>query len=400
VVPIDKVVVIIKENRTFDHMFGRFPGADGVRFGYYADGIRVPLAHAPDRLPHDLAHNFFAGLASVNGGKMNGVSRAIGVGEPFTQYHRSDIPNYWRYAKRFVLGDRMFSSTYGPSLPEHLFFIAASSDRAITGSLPGPGMEGIHYCADPKELMKFLHRHPELIHWERTVQLKKIEAITYKKNGCLTLPTIFDRLEAKSLGWRYFAVPNQFQNAAEAVSKIYHSFRWKRNVLMPRAFIPLAKSGDLPAVSYLVPPSDWNEHPKAGGRSMCAGENWTVRHINAIMNGPDWNRTAIFITWDDFGGFYDHVKPPLVDAFGLGPRMPLLVISPYAKRGSIDHTTYEFSSMLSFIEYRWDLDPLTKRDANANDMFGAFDWHQKPRPPLILNRRPEVPNSSPPHCKL
>jgi phospholipase C len=169
---------------------------------------------------------------------------------------------------------------------------------------------------------------------------------------------------------------------------------------MPRAFIPLAKSGDLPAVSYLVPPSDWNEHPKAGGRSMCAGENWTVRHINAIMNGPDWNRTAIFITWDDFGGFYDHVKPPLVDAFGLGPRMPLLVISPYAKRGSIDHTTYEFSSMLSFIEHRWDLDPLTKRDANANDMFGAFDWHQKPRPPLILNRRPEVPNSSPPHCKL
>jgi phospholipase C len=399
-VPIDKVVVIIKENRTFDHMFGRFPGADGTRYGYHADGTRVPLTHAPDRFPHDLAHNFFAGLGAVNGGAMNGNSRYIGIGEPYTQYHHQDLPNYWRYAKRFVLGDRMFSSTYGPSLPEHLFFIAATSDRAITGSIPGPGLMGVHYCADPKELMKFLHRHPELMHWEKTVQLKKIDALTYKKNGCLNLPTIFDRLEAKGLSWKYFAVPDQFQNAAEAVSKIYHSYRWKKDVLMPRQFIPMAKAGDTPAVTYLVPPTNYNEHPKAGGRSLCAGENWTVRHINAIMRGPDWNRTAIFVTWDDFGGFYDHVRPPFIDSFGLGARMPLLVISPYAKRGYIDHTTYEFSSMLSFIEHRWGLDPLTKRDANANDMFGAFDWRQRPQPPLILHPRPQVPGANPPHCKL
>jgi phospholipase C len=400
VVPIDKVVVIIKENRTFDHVFGRFPGADGARYGYLVDGTKVRLRHARDRLPHDLAHNFFAGLGSVNGGKMNGFSRYVGNGEPFTQYHAEDIPNYWRYAKHFVLGDRMFASTYGPSLPEHLFFIAATSDRAITGSIPGPGLTGVHYCADPKELMKFLHRHPELLHWEKTVQLQKIEAITYKKNGCLDIPTIFDRLEAQHLSWKYFAVPNQFQNAAEAVSKIYHSYRWTKDVLMPRRFIPMAKRGGTPAVSYLVPPTPYNEHPKADRRSMCAGENWTVRQINAIMRGPDWDRTAIFITWDDFGGFYDHVKPPFLDAFGLGPRMPLLVISPYAKPGYVDHTTYEFSSMLAFIEKRWDLPPLTKRDANANDMFGAFDWTQPPQPPLILHPRPQVPGAFPPHCKL
>ena len=129
-VPIEKVVFIVKENRTFDNMFGRFPGADGARFGELSNGERVPLTRAPDVYPHDIAHGFFDGLVVVNGGKMNGFDRIAGGRNdllPFTQYDtREDLPNYWRYAKTYALGDRMFTSMYGPTIPEHLFTIAAT----------------------------------------------------------------------------------------------------------------------------------------------------------------------------------------------------------------------------------------------------------------------------------
>jgi hypothetical protein len=136
-------------------------------------------------------------------------------------------------------------------------------------------------------------------------------------------------------------------------------------------------------VSWLVTGAG-SEHPP---NTACLGENWTVTQLNAIMNGPDWNSTAIFITWDDFGGFYDHVPPPQVDGFGLGMRVPLLIISPYAKAGYISHTQYEFASILKFIETRFGLPPMATRDANANDMTDSFDFTQTPRAPLILQTR-------------
>jgi len=133
-----------------------------------------------------------------------------------------------------------------------------------------------------------------------------------------------------------------------------------------------------------VSPAWASERPPA---SVCTGENWTVQMLNALMRGPDWSSTAVFLTWDDFGGFYDHVTPQQLDSFGLGFRVPLLVISPYAKKGYIDHTPYEFSSMLRFAEDILGLAPLTKRDKGANNMFNAFDFTQKPRVPLVLRQR-------------
>jgi phospholipase C len=131
------------------------------------------------------------------------------------------------------------------------------------------------------------------------------------------------------------------------------------------------QNGDLPAVSWLVIGSGRSEHPPA---SVCVGENWTVEQINAVMQGPDWESTVVFLTWDDFGGFYDHVAPPRVDNFGLGPRVPLLIISPWAHSGYIEHKPLEFSSILKFIEDRFDLDRLTERDEKSNDLFDAFDF--------------------------
>jgi len=133
-----------------------------------------------------------------------------------------------------------------------------------------------------------------------------------------------------------------------------------------------------------LPPSAESQHP---GNSVCEGENWTVRVLNALMQGPDWNSTAVFITWDDFGGFYDHVSPPQIDQFGFGPRVPMLVISPFAKAGYISHTVYEHSSILKFVETRYKLQPLTSRDAAASNMLDTFDFDQQPRSPLILQQR-------------
>jgi phospholipase C len=133
-----------------------------------------------------------------------------------------------------------------------------------------------------------------------------------------------------------------------------------------------------------VTPAQYSEHAPA---SVCVGENWTVKMLNALMKSSLWSSSAVFLTWDDWGGFYDHVPPQQIDGYGLGFRVPLIVISPYAKKGYIDHTQYEFSSMLRFAEDELSLPTLTSRDRRANDMMNAFDFNQSPRPPLILKQR-------------
>ena len=150
-------------------------------------------------------------------------------------------------------------------------------------------------------------------------------------------------------------------------------------------FVPDVEAGELPSVSWLVPPADLSDHPGYG--ALCDGENWTVRQLNAIMQSPDWKHTAVVLTWDDFGGYYDHVPPPHVDLYGYGPRVPAIVISPWSRPETIWSETADFSSVLKFIETIFELPPLTERDANANDMLSAFDFEQRRNPPLVLEER-------------
>jgi phospholipase C len=145
------------------------------------------------------------------------------------------------------------------------------------------------------------------------------------------------------------------------------------------------QAGRLPEVSWLLPPTPESDHPGYG--NLCDGENWTVRTIDALMKSPGWKHTAIFLTWDDFGGFYDHVPPPHVDVYGYGPRAPLLVISPYAKPGFVFSETSDFTSVLRFIEELHGIPTMTSRDRGANDLLGAFDFAQDPLPPLHLEER-------------
>jgi phospholipase C len=408
------VVFLIKENRTFDHYFGRYPGADGARRGETIDGKTIPLRPAPDVLSHDIAHSFMAGLYSFNGGENNGFDTIPDAQDlsGYTQFRRSGIPHYWAYADRFVLADRFFTSMYGPTFPEHLYTVAAQSYWIVDNqrTLDRPGK----YCDDPTEFTA--HFREDLTDRQRRAIMdieernmgdhpKLIEAIArYWENirTCLDIKALPDLLEKHDISWKYYAEVNRWQNALQAIKHIRFNPEMWRRVQDPENFLKDIQRERLPQVSWLVPPYPYDEHPgpwpMPWGKSVCAGENWTVQQVNAIMKSKYWKSTAIVIVWDDFGGFYDHVVPPHVDIMGLGHRTPALIISPWTRRGdnpdggAIDSTTYEFSSVLAFIEELHGLRPMTDRDAAADPLTGAFDFGSRPRmEKLILPYRSDCP---------
>jgi len=376
---IQHIVFIVKENRTFDHYFGTFPGADGATSGPVSTGDRVPLRHAQDRMPHDIGHEWNDAHTAMHDGKMDRfdlVASARTENEilSMTQFLDSDIPSYWSYAEHFALGDHMFSSLAGASFPNHLYTVAAQAGGAITNAdSPRWGCD-----ADDTAFVEVMDQHGE----------------TKREYPCFDFQTLADSLEHAGVSWRYYApVAGQagyIWSALDAIRHIRLTPLWSQRVLPFDNFADDARNGTLPAVSWLIPDFADSEHPTVGrfagtsqSVSVCVGENWTVEQVNAIMQGADWSTTAIVISWDDFGGFYDHVPPPAADQFGYGPRVPLIVISPYAKEGFVSHTVYEFASVLQLIETRFSLQPLTTRDALANSLLDMFDFSQVPAPPLI-----------------
>jgi len=214
-------------------------------------------------------------------------------------------------------------------------------------------------------------------------QFPRIQEYWEEIRACFDMEVLPDRLERANIGWKYYANPDVWMNGLQAIEHVRYGPMW-RKVVPPETFIQDLERGRLPEVSWLVPPEGLNEHP-GEGQSSCAGENWTVQQVNALMRSEYWKTTALVIVWDDFGGFYDHVAPPRLDIMGLGPRTPALIISPWTARGdnpdggAIDDHTYEFSSVLRFIELLHDVRPLTRRDAKADPLSGAFDFEARPR---------------------
>jgi len=371
---IKHVVFLVKENRTYDNYFGTFAGADGATSGTISTGQIIQLRHAPDVLPRDISHSFQSAVLAIDGGAMDKFDLIPGGNQngdylAYSQYAETDIPNYFTYARHFVLADKFFSSLTGPSFPNHLYTVGAQSGGAINN----PTSANRWGCDSPAN---------------SRVQVMEDDGTTMPEYPCFDFRTLADLLEGEGLSWKYYA-PGQDQSgyiwsALNAIAHIRLTDLWTQHVLPTADFVTEAQNGNLPAVSWLVIGSGKSEHPPA---SVCVGENWTVEQINAVMQGPDWESTVVFLTWDDFGGFYDHVAPPRVDNFGLGPRVPLLIISPWARSGYIEHKPLEFSSILKFIEDRFDLDRLTERDEKSNDLFDAFDFDDHARRPLILFER-------------
>jgi phospholipase C len=376
-VPIQHIVFIVKENRSFDQYFGQFPGANGATTGVISSGGSIALGHTPDQTPRDLGHSWYSAIEAINGGKMDRFDVNVGGDTnadylAYTQMSSADIPNYWHYAQTFELSDAMFSSLQGPSLPNHLYTIAATAN-GIIGVPAKTGASNSWGCDSDIPI---------------TVPSMDAAGNITQVVPCFDIKTLGDILDASGVSWKYYAPPygaNGYQHSVyNNINHIRNGPDWAVHVVNETTFDADARSGNLPAVSWMVASGPQNEHPPF---SSCAGENWTVDRINSVMQGPQWLSTAIFLIWDDFGGFYDHVAPPHVDEFGLGPRVPLLIISPYVLAGNVTHTQYEPSSVLRLVEEIFGLPSLNGRDAKANDLMDAFDFKQSPLNPLVLQQR-------------
>jgi phospholipase C len=357
---IQHTVVIVQENHTFDNYFGTFPGADGVTNGLTSTGLVVPLTTMPDAYQASLCNTWDCAIQAMDGGRMDRFDLISDGLTAYTQVTEKEIPNYWEYAQHFVLADRYFTSVHGPSLPNHLFTVAAQSGGVI-GNESGTG--GGVACDG----------HPS-----GTVTVIDASGHRTQQSPCFDFLTMPDLLGKAGISWKYYI---DGDGILATIRHIRNSPMWTKNRATTAQFLLDAHTGHLPAVSWLIEPREESEHPPD---SVCAGDNQTTEFVNAIMQGPAWGSTVVFVTYDDFGGFYDHVPPPQVDQDGMGPRVPLLIISPFAKPGYVTHTASEHSSILKFIETRYHLQALTGRDAAASNMLDSFDFGRPPQPPLIL----------------
>ncbi len=345
--------------------------------GRRSDGRIVPLAHTPDHTLLDIDHQGNAADVAVDSGRMDGFDKLQGAIQDgrdiaLSQLHESDIPNYWAYAQHFTLDDHFFSTINGPSYPNHLVTIAASSNNTVDN----PELNTYHaWGCDSGPYTRVRTRDPQ------TGEQNYIKP-------CFDMTTLPDLMEKAHVSWKYYA-PGQFQSgyiwsALDSIKHIRYSPLWHTNVPDTSQFLRDAKAGTLPQVSWLVMNEGVSEHPP---HSSCAGENWTVRQLNGLMASPSWSSTVVFLTWDDFGGFYDHVPPPHVNFNGYGPRVPTIVISPWARPGFVDHTPFDFGSILRYVEDRFSLPRMSLWDTRATSIGSDLDFTQKPLAPLVLHTR-------------
>jgi phospholipase C len=374
--PIKHIVFLIKENHTFDNLFGRFPGANGTRYAMEGSKrVRMPIT--PVQLSEDLYHVKNAPAEAVNGGKMNmfysfpgSIQHGVDVAD--SEYIKSEIPSYWAYASDFALADNFFSTILGTSFPNHLVTVAGSSFN-------------IHY--DPNHLpAKF---------WAWGCDSWKVDVVEWDAGGksgverpCFNASTIANEATQAHVSWRYYAAPpgnvGYIWSALDAFRSIRQSALWTRNVLPVSRFSNDVKHGKLASITWITPTWQNSDHPPA---NICVGENWTVSTINSIMASKFWSSTAIVLAWDDYGGFYDHVPPPDVAPFSLGPRVPVIVISPYARAHTVVHTQYDFRSVLTFIESTFHLPQSVPYDRDVNNLSTMLNLKQEPIKPVLLTQQ-------------
>ena len=390
--PIQHVVIMLKENRSFDHYFGTFPGADGATTGVTSTGAVIPLSAPADSLANDIDHSASAWDTAYNGGQMNGFDRQGGAittsGEyiAYTSMREDQIPSYWAYARRYGLGDKMFMDFKGPSFPNNLFIFAAQAGREDVGS----GYRSVYSL--PSSSVQ-----PRLQSWgcdtPPDTQIRVVDpagGLTTERQ-CFNFEALPNLLQQQGISWKVY-VDNRpranVHNALSAIASIRYDPTMWAHIRPLSEYYTDTTNGTLPAVSWVIP--FHNEHPPL---SACQGENDTVQMMNSLMNGPEWSSTAVFITWDDWGGFYDHVAPPQVDNVSYGFRVPLLVISPWTKLGSssdggyIDSTFFSFASVIRFVETNWQLPSLNDRDASSNDLTVFFDFASPPKGVLLRTTR-------------
>lgn len=386
---IEHFVFIMQENRAFDNYFGTYPGAEGIPPGVCLKNPKGGPCVSPYHDSNDInrggPHGWDNAHADINGGRMDGFLEQAyrGISLPghgpcdpddsdctpgrdardvMGWHDYREIPNYWNYAHLYVLQDHMFESVASYSLPAHLYMLAGQSG----------GYTGYY------QLLPWTYNFQEIT---ELLTSGRIDWKYYVTSG-----KVPDTLDGHVVGSSADQTqdPDTYTlfNPLPAFPKVQDNLSQRSRLVDTYRFYQDAKEGTLPQVCWIIPSDPVSEHPPSSIRD---GMAYVTGLVNAVMESPDWNTTAIFISWDDWGGFYDHVPPPNVDRYGFGIRVPGLVISPYAKQGYIDHKVYSTGSWLKIVEERFGVPSMTNRDASAIDMTDAFDFTQKPRRPVILN---------------
>lgn len=371
-VKIKHVLWIMQENRSFDDLFQGYPGADTSAAGRDSNGRTVRLAPISFTAGYDIEHSsvsFFRacdGAGAIRGTRcrMDGFDREqvhcyvhCPLHAQYGYVPHAQTRIYFAMAHQYVLGDRMFTSHIDLSYVSHQYMIAGQANHAVD------------YPAN---------------RWRCNGASDVIGTLTDKRKYGPNIPvcqdyrTLGDELDAAALSWKLYSVRNFQWVAYGSIRHIRYGPDWNENVIgSPAKLIENLARGELADVTWVTPTCENSDHAACASPT---GPQWVADVVNAVGESPFWNSTAIFIMWDDWGGWYDHVAPPYVDFDGLGFRVPLLVISPFAKRGYVSHVQYEHGSILKFIEDRFNLPRLSASDTRANSPAGdCFDFTQQPR---------------------
>jgi phospholipase C len=381
--PIHHYITVLQQNHTFDSLYGTYPGADGLPTGTCLPA-NEPGEHKSCVIPFhvgtypvtDMSHNNAIFALDYNGGKMDGFVRALNSsyldGKLSMAYYDSrDLGYYWNLAQEYVLFDRYFSSARANSVPNRLYWVAGTTGTT-TNHIPAQGFNEI--------------------------------------------TTIFDRLQERGISWKFYVAnydPTLNYRSLKNLTYLPPQVQWvpllsfdrfiddpklSSHIVDLKQYYVDVQNGTLPAVSYIVLLGA-SEHP---GSSIQLGEKAVRSMIQALMQSNSWSSSAFLLSYDDFGGWYDHVAPPQVDANGYGFRVPALLVSPYARRGYIDSTQLDHTASLKFIEDNWGIRPLAARDAKANNLLSAFDFSKPPREPAFVSftYNPPAPSIEPSHSVI
>jgi phospholipase C len=374
------VVIVVQENRTPDNLFNGLPGADTVRSGRNSHGQTVPLTEVSLSASYDLQHMHVAFVTEYARGKMDGFdlvkshcqgkcppakTRAYGFIDP------TETRPYFTMAKQFAFADRMFQSNQGPSFPAHLYVISGSSEPSDGSSLKisenalRPGGGHTAGCdSPPGTKTQMIDPNGNENHW---------------MFPCIDVKTIFDSLHQNHLTWRYYqnnGGPGLW-HAIDAIKHLRNGKNYKANVVFsPAEFLIDVAKGNLTNLSVVTPTAQNSDHAGITGNE---GPSWVAQVVNAVGTSQYWKDTAIFVTWDDWGGWYDHVPPPIYNSYELGMRVPLIVISPFTPAGYVSHTQHEFGSVLKFVEETFGLGLLGTTDVRSDDLSDCFSFGGSPR---------------------
>jgi phospholipase C len=377
---IQHIVVIFQENRTPDNLFHGLPNADIANSGINSLGETVPLTPITLANDYDLDHKHADFVKMYDGGKMDGADKipafcrkdatdCPGPNLQFKYVNPSEVQPYLQLAESYTFADRMFQTNQGPSFPAHQFIIAATSAPTASSDLfaaenptGGGDPTGDTGCTAPAG--------------QTVALIDPAGDESAEQFPCFEHPVLTDLLDDKGISWRYYTPSaGSIWTGPNAIQHLRNGSAWANVILNQKQVLSDIATGQLPQVSWVIPTAQASDHARNNNGS---GPSWVASIVNAIGNSSYWQDAAIFITWDDWGGWYDHVAPTIYDSYEYGFRVPLIVVSPYARRGYVSHVTHDFSSILRFIEEDFDLPSLGYADARADDLSDCFDFTQTP----------------------